>query len=536
MKTTFILAVLLLLAAPMRAQGKIEYRYAVSYLSASIVYIDAGRAQQIAIGDTMRIVRKETELGTVVVTAVSNHSSAAQMIVRRVPFAVGDSAVVVKPAPAEAPASSGVEKQQAPAVPQSMPQNSITAFPQTPRENLVSGRIGIQYSGISADDTRLNLSQPSALFRLDVGNVMGTGMTFSLYSRNYYDFSDYYNKYGEPSRLKNRVYEFSLQRDMPDDAFGYSFGRTTSRFVGGLGTFDGGQFYMRQNNFTAGFIYGAKVGDQTMGVDGDDRKGAVFLNYHNGTDFLHQYDGTVAYGRQLFEGRLDREFLYLQNSISFNPDLSLYESTEIELNDITNGVRKSAFVLSNTFLSVNYTPYRWLSANAGYDATRNVYLFETMKAFPDTLFDKNIMQGLRAGATVRFPYMLSLSLNGSFRTKRGDERNAHNLGATVRMSDIIGSDVSAGLRYANIVGVYTSGNDLTFDIDRTFFNALSVSGRYDHYAYTINALSRSYTTQTLTANLSLRISRALYSSLSADRVLDSTMNSYRIYAEIGIRF
>ena len=164
------------------------------------------------------------------------------------------------------------------------------------------------------------------------------------------------------------------------------------------------------------------------------------------------------------------------------------------------------------------------------------YLFETMKSFPDTLLDKNIMQGFRAGTNFRFPYFISLSLNGSYRIKKGDDRNSHNIGATVRMSDIAGSEVGAGLRYANIVGVYTDGNNITLDLDRTFFNTLSVSLRYDYYAYKINTLNQSYTTHTLTANFNYRISRALYSSLSADRVFDATMNSYRIYVEIGIRF
>jgi hypothetical protein len=159
-----------------------------------------------------------------------------------------------------------------------------------------------------------------------------------------------------------------------------------------------------------------------------------------------------------------------------------------------------------------------------------------MKLFPDTLLDKNIMQGFRASTNFRLPYFMSLSLNGSYRTKKGDERNSSNIGATVRMSDIAGSDVSAGLRYANIVGVYTDGNNITFDLDRTFFHTLSVSMRYDYYAYTINSLNQSYTTQTVTANVNYRISRALYVTLSADRVIDATMNSYRLYGEIGIRF
>ena len=536
MKIYWLGFILLAAVALAGAQGKKEYRYAVSYVSASVVYIDAGREQRIAIGDTLRILRSGKIIGSVTVSAVSIHSCAAQPQSPQQVFAIGDSAAIEKNIPIEKTQPSTSAIKDSASAPHSAAQSRGAVVVPSGSDNIVSGRFGLQYSGISAEDSRFNYSQPSALFRLDVANVYGTGTAFSMYSRNYYDLSDAYNRYGETSRLKNRVYELSLQRDLPDGAYGYGLGRMTSRFVGGLGTFDGAQFYVRQNNITAGIIYGAKVGDRAMEVDGDDRKGALFVNYRSGTDFLHQYDGTIAYARQLYEGALDREFIYIQNSLMLGSALSMYESTEMELNDITHGVRTPALSLSNTFLSVSYYPLQWFSANVGYDATRSVYLFETMKEFPDTLFDKNIMQGFRAGTNFRLPYFMSVSLNGSYRTKKGDERNSYKLDATFRMSDIAGSDVSAGLRYSDIVGVYTNGSNWTLDLDRTFFRTLSLSMRYDYYAYPISALSQSYITQTLTANINYRISRALYSSRSVDRVIDATMNSYRMYGEIGIRF
>ncbi len=536
MKIIVLGAILLAAASTAGAQGKKEYRYAVSYVSASVVYVDAGREQHIAIGDTLRITRSGKILGAATVTAVSVHSCAAQPQTQQQAFAVGDSALIVKPIPVERPHAAVIAAKDSASAANIAPEPRGAVATPSRTENIVSGRFGLQYAGVIAEDSRFNYSQPSALFRLDIANVYGTGTAFTMYSRNYYDLSDNYNRYGETSRLKNRVYELSLQQDLPDGAFGYGLGRMTSHFVGGLGTFDGAQVYVRQNNITAGIIYGAKVGDRVMEVDGDDRKGALFVNYKSGSDFLHQYDGTIAYARQLYEGKLDREFVYLQNSLMLGSALSMYESSEMELNDISNGVRTPALSLSNTFLSVSYYPGQWFSANLGYDATRSVYLFETMKEFPDTLFDKNIMQGFRAGTNFRLPYFMSLSLNGSYRTKKGDERNSYKLDATFRMSDIAGSDVSAGLRYSDIAGVYTNGKNWTLDLDRTFFRTLSVSMRYDYYAYSITALSQSYITQTITANLNYRISRALYSSLSVDRVIDATMNSYRMYGEIGIRF
>ncbi len=538
-----LMAILCMMGTRATAQKKKEVRSVISYISASVVYVDAGREQRILVGDTLAIVRGDKTLGAVTVTAVSNRSCAVLVLTQQSAFAIGDAAVIEKVVEAGAPAVMTTA-----AIPVSDPKSVVSVAakpePQLPATgsrqpstiNIVSGRLGIQYAGVHGDDARFDLRQPSALFRLDVANMFGTGMAFSVYSRNYYDLSPNYNRYGESSRMKNRIYELSIQRDLSEGTFGFGIGRMTSRFVSGLGTFDGGQAYVRFSNFTAGVVAGAKIGERTMAVDGEDTKGAAFVNFRSGEDFLHQYEGTVAYGRQLSRNKLDREFLYIQNSWTLGSKLSMYESTEIELNDIHNGVRTPTFSLSNTFFSINYYANNWFSANAGYDATRSVYLFESMKAFPDTLFDKNLLQGYRGGVYFRFPYFVSLSLNGTVRTKKGDERTSHNVGATVRMSDIGGSDVGAGIRYTNILSVYTEGNSITFDLDRTLFNKLSLSMRYDYYAYTITALNRSFITHTTTANVNYRISRALYSIISVDRVIDDSMNSYRIYGEIGIRF
>lgn len=532
------ISIIILFVSFLSAQEKKEFRFAVSYVSASVVYIDAGREQQMAVGDTVRIYRSGSHIGTVVVTAVSRRSSAAQIISQSPLINAGDGAriekIIQKPEPAVA--LHDTTQPQAKIQQAETKQTSAKRIKAASNENIVSGRFGVQYSGVFAEDSRFNLNQPSSLLRLDVQNVYGTGLMFSMYGRTYYDLSNNYNRYGENSRIKTRLYEFVIQHDQPDAAFGYGVGRMTSRYVGGLGTFDGGHLYVRQNDFTAGILLGARVQDRTMAIDGDDKKGAVFVNYRYGADFLHQYDGTIAYGRQLVESNLDREFLYLQNSVTLGPELSLYESTEIELNEINNGKRSSAFNLSNTFLSVNYYPNTWLSTNVGYDATRSIYLFETMKAIPDTLFDKNIMQGFHGSATVRLPYFISVSGNATFRTKKGDARDAYTLGGTARISDIAGSEINAGIRYANITGVYSDGSNITFDVDRTFFSLLSVALRYDYYKYTILSLHQTYTTQTATVNANYRISRMLYSALTFDSVFDATMNSYRVFAEVGIRF
>jgi hypothetical protein len=532
-KKIWFVSGLFLCAISASAQTKKELNCAISYIASSAVYINAGETQHIAIGDTLRIVHAGTQIGTVVVTAISEHSSAANIVSQTVPFTVGDEALITKNLPAENNTTDNNEVQPSSQTPLAAKTLSPGAHSD---ENIVSGRAAFQYNGIAAEDSRFNLSQPAAFLRLTVQNLFGTGMLLTLYDRSYYDNSDHYALYGNPSGLKHNVYTFALQRDATDAGFGYGIGRMTSRYVGGMGTFDGFQFFYRYNHFTGGVLGGAAVPLPSSSFNSNTTKGSLFLNYHDGEDFSHYYDGTIAYARQTVSSQLDREFLYVQNSLSLGTDLSIVENSEIELNDIVNGVRKPAFKFSNTFLSINYDPNDWLSINTGYDAMRNVYLFETMKSLSDTLFDKTFMQGYRANATVRLTPLMTLSSFATYRTKKSDGYDSHTLGGTFRISDLFDWDTDAGIRYAAITGAYSKGVDFTADVNQTLFYVFDASLRYDYYKNSIALLQQTYTTQTVSADINYNISRALYTSFGIDDVFDATMNSYRFYAEMGIRF
>lgn len=536
---TFLVVALLtgIMGTSLPAQERKDFVFPVSYVSSQTIYISAGRDDSLAVGDTLTIVRNSTAVCRLVAIAVSRHSTAAQPVWGKGPVVVGDSATISKITySANRERRDTISALLKPPHAEKAVSGESRRTADVPRGNIVSGRLALQYSGLLAEDSRFNLSQPSSLIRLEVGRLFGTPLRFSMYGRSYYSLTANYNQFGGDTRLKLWMYEFTLSDEQPDGLYGYSAGRVISRFVGGLGTFDGGQLYYKFGEFTSGILYGAKVADRTMAIDGDDRRGAVFINYRSGPDFLHQYDGTIAYAKQLMEGKLDREFVYLQNLATLSTQLNIYQSAEVELQEIEGGVRKSSPKLSNTFLSVNYYPAHWLSANIGYDVSKTVYLFETMKTTPDSLVDRNYLSGYRTNVTVRLPYSISLSANGTYRSKKDDPRDARTLGGTLRVSSVGGSDINLGVRYMNIRGVYNEGDNITFDIDRTFLYSLSVAGRLDYYAYTLLSNGRSYTTVTATANINYRISRELYSALNFDRVWDSTMNSYRVYVEAGVRF
>ena len=351
-------------------------RCAVSYVASSVVYVDAGKDRQLTSGDTMTVRRGEEEVGRIIVFAVSRQSSAGHILSQRVPFAVGDQAFWKIKHASEFPSTVINRNDSSSAAPASEAGRPLKS------ENVIRGMIVGQYEKMNADDRRLDLSQPAMTGQMTVENMLGTGTVLSLNARSTYDATNSYALDGQRTGFQTRVYEVALRRDQPDSPLGFGLGRITSRFASGLGSFDGGEVYYRIDAFTAGILGGAQVLDRTLSLNQEGTKGGVFLNYRSSVDPFHRYEGTIAYGRQMVNGQLDREFLFAQNQLSVGPDLWIYQSSNIELNDVVNGSRRPSISLSSMSILAHYTPLPWLSADGGYDAYRTIPLYETMKIDP----------------------------------------------------------------------------------------------------------------------------------------------------------
>ena len=529
LKTTGLI-LLTFLALHMPALAGNKSRFSISYVSGTTIYIGAGRLQGIAIGDTAKIIHANVEIGTATIFAMADSSSALRIVSQSGTIAAGDTAIIqleiTEP-------QSNMRNQDTTQVP--MISKIIPLAENASRENILTGRAAIQYNFISAEESKFNLSQPAGMLMLNVANLFSSGTVLSFDDRSFYDKSNDYSLYGNASGFQHYLYQASLVRDLPDASIGYGVGRLTSRFVGGIGTFDGAEFYYRMSNFTAGVLGGAAA-NVPSSLNFAGTRTALFLNYHSSSDFFHQYDGTIAYGLQMLNGYLDRDFLYLQNSLSLGTKLYLYENTEIDMSQQSIGARETAFNFSDTYFSANYYLAQMLSASVGYDASRDIYLFQSMKNVPDSLIDRNILQGYRGSLTAHFPGMITISANATLNTRSDYARDEHTLGGSLRASDIFGSDINAGVNYLDMVGVFSNGHDFSGDIDRTLFDRLSITLRYDSYVISVSTLQQTYTTRTVSGFLNFDFSSRLYSTVGGDDIIDATMNSINVYAEIGFRF
>lgn len=508
----------------------------VTYISSGSVYLGAGREKGLAQGDTVRFQRGGLLRGMGVIISVSSSSSAAHLLndekgEATKSIAVGDSAFVTKviAIPGAEPPRQGTSAVTSPA---SNAQTTRSKIPEGPSDNILSGRVALQYAQAGMPGQAPDFSQPSLYSRVNVGRLFGTGVNLSFFARTYRNSA----ARAYEGRTRFRLYDFSLSYDDPQAAVGGSVGRITSAFMGGLGQIDGAQFYVRSGGFAAGVLAGFQPDYRTSALSSQQQKGALFVHYGWEGEQFSRWDATIAYGSQLYSGKLDRDFLYIQNTARLGTDLFLYQSSEVDLHVMKDGVRKNKFQLTNAYATLSYIPLSWLSASVGFDATRNIFLLESMKTFPDTLFDRTLKEGYRGSLAVRLPFNVMLTGTGRYRPASGLERRTRSIGGGARFIDLAATGINIGGQYSDLTGVYTNGKDLTIDADDWITSDISLMLRYDRYAYTILGQQERYVSTTGSAMLQWRISRTFFWMISYDRVWDSLRDSQRLMGELGVRF
>ncbi len=409
----------------------------MSYVSSGSIYLDAGRNKGLAQGDTVDLVHRSQVRVRGAVIAVSSTSAAVQLLGPGTgkganSITVGDSAYITKPvAPQVAEAAPLLVNSTSRS---ELSRDAAPQLPVQPTTNIVSGRVALQYSQAGLPKTAPDFSQPSFYTRLNVGRLFGTGVNFSFFARTYENAS--LRAYEDGGRYRFRLYDLSFSYDDPQAVMGWSAGRVTSLFMGGLGQIDGAQVYVKSGGFALGGVAGYQPDYRTSSINTRQQKAAAFIHYGWEGQQYTRWDATVAYGRQWYEGKLDRDFLYIQNTARLGLDLFLYQSTEVDLHVVEAGVPTKKFQLTNTFVTVSYVPLSWLSASAGFDAARNIYLLESMKTYPDSLFDHTLKEGYRGSVSFRIPLNITLTAMGRYRPASGLERTSRSIGGGARISTL----------------------------------------------------------------------------------------------------
>ncbi|MBK8499918.1 MAG: hypothetical protein IPL52_14140 [Flavobacteriales bacterium] len=254
-------------------------------------------------------------------------------------------------------------------------------------------------------------------FSLDADNISNSKFSAETYLNYRKLYPANLDKHPQRTEFFN-VYNLAVSY-APDSNTTLALGRKINNSASSLGAIDGLQAERRFGALFAGAIAGFRPDIYTYGFNADLLEYGAYLGAQVNSVAVNSRS-TVGLMQQTNNGMVDRRYAYLQHSSTFNGNLNIFSSGELDLySTLGNGVR-----LTNFFISSRYRFSRKVDVFASYDSRRRVVYFETFRNDVEILLDDDdARQGARFRLNVRPTKTLGLGVAYS-RRFQADGANA----------------------------------------------------------------------------------------------------------------
>jgi hypothetical protein len=464
-KSLLILLLLLSLPSMARAQS-----FSVRYRTPDTIYLDAGKASGIDVGDRLEVLRGGQVIAQIEVIFAAERSASAKVLTERETIQPGDRARLAgEAAPPPQPATPKVDAPE----PSPAPPPSSTEERPAERERYrlsrtrVAGAVTFDWESFSnGSDEERGFDRTIARLNLRVRDIAGTPLQLRLRARSLDVSRDGEVAGGLPeSDRRDRLYEAALIYDEPDSRFAVRAGRLgTSPFIG-LGYLDGVLAEVRPGaGFAVGGLYGRRPDLEELGFQSTGEKLGAFVRFEppagESRGQTERDLGVLIAGiREEGDLGISREYVTVESHFGSGSRWSFFQHAEVDLNTDWREARATGetqlSVLSLTALG-RITPRGRLAIT--YDRFER-YFTEEDRFLPEELFDRLWRQGLRVSWQAGRSEGLNLSLQAGLRRREEgaldprlvslDSRETYSLGLGVHHPRLPGLGISAG---GNVLG------------------------------------------------------------------------------------
>jgi len=511
----------------------------VKYVSSENVYLDAGSADSLIVGDRLSIGEIDTaRIAIVEVTYVSEHSALCTIIELKGAIEIGAPAFII-------PRILGEQSPQTPPVAQdtSASVSSIaekkTAVPVKPAFAELSGSVAMQvHYWNDTNSSNLDFTQPTARLNLRAKRLWGSDVTLTIRSTTRHDErSRQYNSAVPRSEWRNRIYQLSLGYFSDESSLSFEIGRIISSKLSGVGYIDG---LMVQNRFSNQITVGSFAGTQPQWQysrwQSSLQKYGLFTGYSKGNYRNTRYEATVALAGEYHGSTPSREFCYIQNSLNISDSWSAFQSAEIDLN---RGWKKDRtgknLSLTNFYFSARHRIIRPISVGISYDVRKNYMTYE-LRSVADSLFDENLRQGLRGDISFRLPDGYLFVAGFGLQKKSTDSKPTYSYSAGLNKRDFLFPRCLLNLRGAGFTNPLTSGVDLGASFGRYVRQADLISIRLRTYMYSIKRSNIGRSNHSIQLNSQIELISPLYFSGLYEYSTGDDASGHRFVVELGYRF
>ena len=353
---------------------------AVTYLTVTTAYINAGSEDGLRDSMQLDVFRKGRRVGAVRVAFLASHQASCDIVDTVQALAVGDSAryVPVSPPRTTAAAPAGGWRPASRASP------------------VLTGTVGLEYFSVSGSGVRL--SQPGIDLRLSAGPA-GSPLTsvVDLRERRATTAAP-----GAPASVagESRVYQAVVRWQPSGSPVRVGLGRQFVEGVSALGLMDGLQITRETQAWAVGAFFGTQPGLSDLEFSSDIRMLGAYVRRQGRPAGGGAWSLTAGASGSYQIWRTNREFLYFEARY-FGPRFSGFLSQEVDYYRPWKRVGgESAFSPTATFGQARFQVSHAWSVEGGVDERRNVRLYEDVVS-PESTFDAAFRRGAWVGTTIR---------------------------------------------------------------------------------------------------------------------------------------
>ncbi|MBK7104676.1 MAG: hypothetical protein IPH62_05280 [Ignavibacteriae bacterium] len=396
------------------------------------------------------------------------------------------------------------------------------------------GRFNLSsYSNLSNNSNGEDYQKWRYSFNLNANDINNSGLSFS----NYITFRYRADEWSYTTNHLNdavKIYDLAVSYELKKTKF--TLGRKINTNIANVGAIDGLQIETNYNSFSIGGVIGSRPNFNDYGYNINLLQLGGFISRKDSLG-NGEMQNTISAFQLMNNNSTDRRFFYLQHSNNIINNLGLFFSTEIDLFKYENNKASNDFRLTSFYVSARFSPVRWLSATASYDARKNVIYYETFKNYADQLIESALRQGFRLRLNIRPLNNIFVSLNSGYRFSEDDAKPSNNYGISVTHSRIQYLNLSANINYLGLNTMYLNGDIIGLRLSKDLLDGAlygTLSYRNINYKF-INTESK-LIQDIFSADLSLRINKSLTLSLSFEGTYEGKTSYSNIYTNFSWRF
>lgn len=527
--------------------------FTVKYVAQGIVYLDGGRSDGLAEGMTMSvrgIAAPENREGSsiiaeLMVTGVARNSAVCEVKSSTSPLKPGDIAVLstddAQRSQILRAAGGGNHYAQTITFSEGDPVDEETRAsvprPPLPEVNRVRGRLGFEYYGIhDQGGSGMNSADVGIVLRTDMTRIGGSYWNLSGYSRFRANSRSNASSEQTLTDLLNRTYHLSLSYASPRSNWVAGFGRLLLPWAASLSTLDGGYLARRVHKSVTAGVFAGSTPDPTSWNYNPDRKIAGgFVNYEGGSFDGFHYSSTTGVGVTRLAWKPENEFAFLENSVSFGHDFSLYHNLEVDRSHATvQRPSANGTAVSRSFATLRYQPSRFVSFDLNHNYFRDFPTFD-LRLVGTGLLDRILFQGYSGGARVYLPKRVAVFANLGRSSGTGSSKPSWNQLYGVTANDLLGSGFRVDVHYSHFDSSFGKGNYRTLWVSRSIADILRAEVQIGQQSF-----SSPVTTQTrarfVNGNLDWNFAGHYFVGGGVTVYRGQTQNYLQSYVSSGYRF